>query len=460
MVYNTVQLENMSRIARLEKMSHEASNSQTNSSLANHTEVVVIGMSEAERTFKIVFYCFLFILGSLGNFLVLVVVKGKPRRTITDCFIFNLAISDVTFLWLSLPFYTYELFKSFDKNMLYCKLIWPMMSIALSVSVFTLTSMAIERCRGILHPLRPRIKIQATLVWIAFIWLCALLSIMPLMVVARAKGSTCGENWPNISYRKTYTAVLLGLQCAVPLVIIAVAYIRIALSLVRSRKPMRMLVNYRGQVVKHKTKTENFQIIRTIAVIVFLFMACMLPNQIAWMLFDFGSDAHKDLSHGFWAFAEALMYLHACVNPIAYGSLARQFRRGYIRYLRYIFCCQKSAFVSDELSGNLTSERPANKNCTAIMVPNSMKCPSIINGTRSTVFEEQSSPNFSVNGQSHLSDSNSPTKSVMQEAASVEIMLQTSNENILFHPTFLNLSFKNSALIICDHEKSAQDTKL
>ena len=175
----------MSRIPRLEQLSHEVSKSVDNSSSHNHTEEGTPGLSEAERNFKTVFYCSLFILGSLGNIMVIVVVKGKRKRTINDYFILNLAVSDLTFLWFSLPFYTYELFQSFYKNVFYCKIIWPMMSVTLSVSVFTLTSMGVERCRGIINPLQPRIKIQATLVWLLLIWIGAFVTMFPLMIVAQ-----------------------------------------------------------------------------------------------------------------------------------------------------------------------------------------------------------------------------------------------------------------------------------
>ena len=148
----------MSRIARLEQPFQETSaNQPSNSSLRtnNETDTGTTSLSEAERNFKMVFYWCLFILGSVGNFLVMVVVNGKRKRTIKDYFILNLAASDLTFLWLSVPFTSYELFQTFKKNLFYCKFIWPMMSVTLSSSVFTLTTMSVERCRGITNPLQP-----------------------------------------------------------------------------------------------------------------------------------------------------------------------------------------------------------------------------------------------------------------------------------------------------------------
>lgn len=448
--------------ARLEQLSQEASTSgpNNNSSINNETDAGTT-LSEAERNFKIVFYCCLFILGSLGNVLVIVVVKAKCKRTINDYFILNLAVSDLTFLWFSLPFYSYELFQTFEKNLFYCKFIWPMMSVTLSVSTFTLTSMAIERCRGITNPLRPRIKFKATLIWIFLIWICAFVTIFPLMIVAKSDNVSCVEHWPKAYFRQTYTAVLFGLQYVIPLLIIAISYLRIAFCLMTSRLPMRTSMNSRGQVVKHKTRTENIQIIQTLAVIVFLFMGCMLPNQIAWILFDFGGDSHKELSHAFWACAEALIFLHACVNPIVYGTLTRQFRRGYMRYFLYVFCCSKTRLLSTGTLENLTSERQKR---SAVVLHGSLKYRSVVEKTRTTHLEIQSSPNLSTSGESNYlgSPGPSPVSSSARRSTSIEMVLRTTStrQHFVEANTLLNLSFSNNALEVSDDEKSVQDTKL
>ena len=359
---------------------HEMNNSTLNdSSSKNQTKQGSTSLSEAERNFKIVFYLCMFIVGSFGNLLVIAVVKAKRKRTINDYFILNLAVSDLTFLWFSLPFYTYELFRAFYKNVFYCKLIWPMMSVTLSVSIFTLTSMAVERCRGIINPLQPRIRLQATLVWILLIWFCAFVTITPLMIVTRPDSVLCFEDWPKTYFRQAYTAVLFALQYAVPLIVIAIAYLRIAFCLITSKLPMRTSVNARGQVVRQKSRSENVQIIRTLAVIVILFMACMLPNQIAWMLFDFGGDSQKELSHAFWICAEALIFLHACVNPTVYGTLTGQFRQGYVRYLRYVFCCcRKTRIGSPDYSENGTREKHTRRKSTGVIVHGSLKYESFV----------------------------------------------------------------------------------
>ncbi|XP_022778805.1 neuropeptide FF receptor 1-like, partial [Stylophora pistillata] len=330
-----------------------------NSSSFNETKEGTPNLSTAERNSKVVFYCCLFLLGTLGNAMVIAVLKGKRRkRTINDYFILNLAVADLTFLWLSVPSYTYELFLPFNKNLFYCKLIWPLMSLTLSVSIFTLSSMSIERCRGITNPLQPRIKLQATLTWIILIWIFAFSIFVPLMIVARPEGVFCAENWLKNYFRQAYTAVLFALQYGIPLFVIVIAYHRIVIFLIRSRLPMLTTINSRGEVIRHKTRSENVQIIRTLAVIVILFMVCMLPNQIAWLLIDFGGDSYQELSDAFWTCAEALLFLHSCINPIVYGSLTRQFRRGYMRFFRHVFCFGKANVdFSTDVSENQTRDR-------------------------------------------------------------------------------------------------------
>lgn len=427
-------------------------NSANDSSSKNQAKQGFTSLSEAERKFKITFYFCLFIVGSLGNLLVMAVVKAKRKRTINDYFILNLAASDLTFLWFSLPIYTYELFQPFFKSVFYCKLIWPMMSVTLSVSVFTLTSMAIERCRGIINPFQPRIKLQATLVWILLIWICAFVTITPLMVVTRPDTVLCFEDWPKTYYRQIYTAVLFVLQYAIPLIVIAIAYLRIAFRLITSKLPMRTSVNARGQVVRQKSRTENVQIIRTLAVIVILFMGCMLPNQIAWMLYDFGSDSQKQLSHVFWVSAEALIFLHACVNPIVYGTLTGQFRQGYLRYLQYAFgCCRKTRIGSPDSSEKRTREKHTRRKGSGVIVHGSLKYKSFVDRSKTTSFQSQSSPSLFITGESNGVGRQHNTKI---QAAKVNEQNSTKTK------VLLDLFFANSSLDISDVEHSVQDTRL
>lgn len=225
---------------------------------------------------------------------------------------------------------------------------------------------------------------------------------------------------------------------------------------------MRTSVNARGQVVRQKSRSENVQIIRTLAVIVILFMACMLPNQIAWMLFDFGGDSQQELSHAFWISAEALIFLHACVNPIVYGTLTGQFRQGYVQYLRYAFCCRKTRIGSPDSSENRTREKHTRRKSSGVVVHGSLKYKSFVDKSKTISFQTPSSPSLSITGESNgVHGGSSSAFFSARHQNNTEIQAAKANKrNCTKTKALLSLSWANSALDVSDDERSVRDTKL
>ena len=70
-------------------------------------------------------------------------------------------------------------------------------------------------------------------------------------------------------------------------------------------------------------------ILKTVAVIVFLFSVLLLPNQVAWMLLDFRNVSYEEL----WFVADIFSRLHSCLNPVVYGVMNKQYRRNYVTFL-------------------------------------------------------------------------------------------------------------------------------
>lgn len=293
---------------------------------------------DVEDPVKSAFYAVAFVLGLLGNFLVIIIVAARrERRTANDIFILNLAISDLMYLFVCLPTNVYMMFADIQYD-LYCRFIWPLMTVIVNLSIFTLTSMAVFRCHVILNPFKPEMRHRYVFLWILGIWLLGLILVIPLMLVTKAtlaEPQGCKEVWPSLKYRQAYTASLFVLQFLLPLTIIAVAYMRIGLDLVRQA---------RHQVPDHmanqERRKENMQVIKTLATIVILFAICMLPAQLAWLLYDFPLENHEKMVKFLFSFSPSLLYFHSCLNPIAYGTLTKHFRHGYIQFFSYIFCCR------------------------------------------------------------------------------------------------------------------------
>ncbi|KAJ7373770.1 hypothetical protein OS493_011379 [Desmophyllum pertusum] len=293
---------------------------------------------ELEDKVKPAFYAAAFILGLLGNLLVIIIVAARrDRRTANDIFILNLAISDLMYLFVCLPTNVYMMFADIQYD-LFCRLIWPLMTVTVNLSIFTLTSMAVFRCHVILNPFQAELRHRYVFLWILGIWLLGLIIVIPLMLVTKptlAKPQGCIEVWPSFGYRQAYTASLFVLQYMLPLTIIAVAYVRICLDLVRQGR--RQVPDH---MANQERRRENMQVIKTLATIVILFAICMLPAQLAWLLHDFALEDNKSMVAFLFSISPLLLYFHSCLNPIAYGTLTRHYRRGYIRFFSYIFCCR------------------------------------------------------------------------------------------------------------------------
>lgn len=287
----------------------------------NNTDFDEPASEATERNVKIGFYIAFLIIGFGGNSLVITVIAGKKKeRTIYDLLILNLGISDFGFIVVFTPISIYSYINKIHQNLYYCRLLIPLVTAFYFLSIFTIASMAIYRCRLITNPYRPKMRKRSVYIWITVIWFSSLIIVLPLSVVSKTNNGICYENWPSINHRKAYTIALCILQFVIPLLIIGVAYVRIGIYLWRSTVPQSSLP-------AHKRRRENIQVIKTLAIIVILFAICLLPGQIAWLLLDFGGKQELQIATVIFKFAQILDPLHACINPIIYGLSNEQFRK-------------------------------------------------------------------------------------------------------------------------------------
>lgn len=298
-------------------------------------------VDESTRRATLAIYVLTFIFGSTGNLLVLLVVAKKHSRSINDVFIMHLAFSDLSFIILCLPVFIYMQVSSFQGSLVYCKIIWPMMTISFCAGIFTVTLMAVHRCKSILRPFENSLKKRQLVVCFLVIWLLSFLVALPMIIVAKVGPSgSCCEDWPTADHKRVYTAVLAGLQYFVPLIIISTAYVRIGGELFLSKR--RRSFTSPAKTLEEARKQENKRIAKILATIVVSFAVCMFPTHAAWMLIDFGGKSEKKIALVIFKFSDLLAVFHSCLNPLIYGTVIRQFRDEYIRYITFILCCCKS----------------------------------------------------------------------------------------------------------------------
>ena len=299
--------------------------------MSNNTESDLPSSITAENV-KLGFYIASLIIGFGGNSLVIVVIASKKHKiSIPKLFILNLGISDLSFIIVNMPLHIYIHFRVIYENSYYCRLLSPLLTIFYFLSIFTITSLAVHRCRLITNPYKPKMKKRSAYIWIALIYFSSFIIVLPLSIVEKAEGGFCFEDWPSINYRKAYTLALSILQFLLPLFVIIVAYAKIGIYLWHSAVP--------GSLFALKRRKENIQCIKTLAMIVILFVICLLPGQIAWLLLDFGGQQGLEIAIMIFNFSNILDCLHSCVNPIVYGLSNKHFRRECIEYLCYRFTC-------------------------------------------------------------------------------------------------------------------------
>ena len=162
------------------------------------------------------------------------------------------------------------------------------------------------------------------------------------MVVNKPTEDGCEDIWPTPGHSQEYTVSLTIIQYVISLLITAICYIRIWRFL-KSRPVLPSnsgLTSARG-TPREETTREGIVILKTVAVIVSLFLVLLLPTQVAWMLLDFRNISSNEL----WYASDILTRLHSCINPVVYGVMNKQYRRSYVRFLSRMFGCSCSSQV-------------------------------------------------------------------------------------------------------------------
>lgn len=96
---------------------------------------------------RLVCYVIIFIVGVVGNILVcLVVCRERKMKNVTNYFIFNLAVSDLSVLLICIPFDFGEIVtETFPYGAFMCRLIYPLQTLATTASVGTLVAISLNR---------------------------------------------------------------------------------------------------------------------------------------------------------------------------------------------------------------------------------------------------------------------------------------------------------------------------
>ena len=222
---------------------------------------------------------------------------------------------------------------------------------------------------------------------ISFTWSVSFVLVIPYLLVLSIKNNYCEEVWPSNVTRRVYTLGLFISQFIVPLVIIDFAYSKVVLKLrdqaarfsgkagvqesmasprpgpsssfltaecsdihsisgspLPEKKfstglnqiqlPLSPRSPKRGPSKAIQRLERNTKLVKMLLTVVLLYAICMLPNQVVWLWFEFGSGQRSQYIKALLTLGSSMVYLNSSVNPILYAGMNEEFRGGFVSLLR------------------------------------------------------------------------------------------------------------------------------
>ncbi|KAI5627437.1 C-C chemokine receptor type 5-like, partial [Silurus asotus] len=276
------------------------------------------------RVFLPTLYSIVFIVGFIGNGLVLcVLVKYRKSSNVTDVCLFNLALSDLLFL-ISLPFWAhYAAINKWTFGNFMCHAVTALYILGFYGSIFFIILMTVHRytiTAQIHTSLFSRHQpIRGSIVLILFMWALSLGASLPTVIFSQIKnesnGWRCSVEYPEGTGWRLFSYIEMNvLGLIIPLSVMVFCYSRIVpiLTAMKSKK-------------KHKA-------VRLVFVLVIVFFLFWTPYNIVIFLrflhhlgYMNTCQWEKDLNMAM-QWVETIAFSHCCLNPIIYAFVGQKFR--------------------------------------------------------------------------------------------------------------------------------------
>ncbi|XP_030315012.1 neuropeptide Y receptor type 6 [Calypte anna] len=296
-------------------------------------------------------YTLVTVVGLFGNVCLIIIIKRwKEAQNVTNILIANLSLSDVLICVLCIPVtVTYTLMDYWIFGEAMCRISSFIQSVSVTVSIFSLVLIAVERYQLIVNPRGWKPNISHAYWGILFIWGFSLMISIPFLIFHQLTDEpfkhlafhndfyknkvACIEAWPSVTQRLIFTTSLLVFQYCFPLVFIFICYLRIFVRLRRRHgKIERMREN-------ETRLSENKRINMMLISIVVTFAACWLPLNIFNVVFDWNYEALMSCNHNLaFTICHLVAMISTCINPIFYGFLNKNFQKDLVVLVHHCRC--------------------------------------------------------------------------------------------------------------------------
>ncbi|XP_069909018.1 galanin receptor type 3 [Oryctolagus cuniculus] len=277
-----------------------------------------------------VVFALIFLLGTVGNGLVLAVLLQpgpsawqEPGST-TDLFILNLAVADLCFILCCVPFQaTIYTLDAWLFGALVCKAVHLLIYLTMYASSFTLAAVSVDRYLAVRHPLRSRAlrTPRNARAAVGLVWLLAALFSAPYLsyygTVRYGALELCVPAWED-ARRRALDVATFAAGYLLPVAVVSLAY-------GRTLRFLWAAVGPAGAAAEARRRATG-RAGRAMLAVAALYALCWGPHHALILCFWYGRFAFSPATYACRLASHCLAYANSCLNPLVYALASRHFR--------------------------------------------------------------------------------------------------------------------------------------
>jgi hypothetical protein len=317
-------------------------------------------MADTDKSLITIALSLLVIFTLVGNGFVLVVLACKARRLFKKplyVFIFNICLSDILATVFTMTFeVSEELSHEWKFGESACKAIEYLEMTFFGVNIFTHLSIALERYRNVVQPLKPQMKQKVAKILVVASWGIPLVASLPYIYTLRLVELSDGKyicssvSLPWVWLDKLYLSIELLVIFLIPLISIVWMYAFVVKELYQRRRQANAVLPQQTQTTLRAAALHGSRV--SIAVVV-VFVGCWLPFVVVYFVrLATGSESVNRTSP---LFVTALYasFVNELLTPLLYCAFDRNIRPVLLDTLR----CRLHMIIPGDDSDDTTGHR-------------------------------------------------------------------------------------------------------
>ncbi|XP_033911166.3 C-C chemokine receptor type 7-like [Acipenser ruthenus] len=307
------------------------------------------------RVFQPCILAVVFVLGMVGNILVLITyIVYRRLKSMTDVFLLNLALADLLLL-LTLPFRSADAIHGWVFGDWLCKAVRSLYSINYYSGFLFLTCISVDRYIAIVlatvaHKLRSQ-TIFYSKVSSALVWLVSVFMSVPEMVWSKV-----------VKIDDLHCEMILDVEDKLVKAATQFAQVTVGFWL-----PFGVMLFCYSVITRTLLKGRGFQkhkALKVIGILVLLFVLFQLPYSVVlflkttdWLGSKQMNCAIRGAKHVAEDVTRSLAFIRCCLNPLLYGFVGVKFRNDVLLLLRDLRCMSRTQYSCSARSPPSSSNR-------------------------------------------------------------------------------------------------------